>query len=375
MKRLVLLGGGHAHVHVLSALAEPLDSGLSVTLVSPVAVQVYSGMLPGYVAGHYELHECGIDLGPLAARARARVVSSAGVLVDPVRREVTCANGETVPYDVLSIDIGSVPFLGDAVGVDRHATAVRPLEHFVIAWESVLGRAMRGEIRSVTVVGGGAAGLEIAFAMEHRFRTRCGEAAPHVRVLADTPVVLAEYGEGPRERITRLARRRNIGLHPSSRVAEVGAGFVRLRDNIAFQSDATFWVAGAGANPIFRDSGLATDERGFLLVDDGLQSVSHPEIFGAGDCATSRDNPRPKAGVFAVRAGPALAANLRAALAGLPLKPHVTRRRFLALLACGDKRALGIYGPLVFSGRWVWHWKDRIDRRFLARYRLEPPEG
>jgi selenide,water dikinase len=211
--------------------------------------------------------------------------------------------------------------------------------------------------------------------MDHRLRTLLGPGAPHVRVLADTPAVLQEYGERARSRILRLAARRNIGLHPSSRVAEVGPGFVRLRDNIEFRSDATFWVAGAAAHPMFRDSGFRTDNRGFLLVNDFLQSVSHPEVFGAGDCATSQDNPRPKAGVFAVRAGPALVANLRAALAGEPLRPHVTRRRFLALLACGDKRAVGIYGPLVFGGRWVWYWKDRIDRRFLARYRLAPADA
>ncbi len=370
MKRLVLLGGGHAHVHVLHALAQPLDPDLSITLISPVAVQVYSGMLPGYLAGHYDLDECGIDLGPLARRARALVVTSSGALVDPARREVTCANGEVVPYDVLSIDIGSKAFLGDAVGVEQHATPVRPLERFVLAWESLLARARRDEIGSITVVGGGAAGLEIAFAMEYRMRTLRGGDAPHVRVLADTPEVLSEYGEAARGRIQRLAAKRNIGLHPSSRVAEVGPGFVRLRDRIEFRSDATFWVAGAAAHGIFRDSGLRTDERGFLLVNDFLQSVSHPEVFGAGDCATSLDNPRPKAGVFAVRAGPALVQNLRAALAGQPLRDHVTRKRFLALIACGDKHALGIYGSFVFGGRWVWHWKDRIDRRFLARYRV-----
>jgi selenide,water dikinase len=297
-------------------------------------------------------------------------VPSSGVLVNAPRREVTCENGEVVPYDILSVDIGSRAFLGDAAGVEQHATPVRPLERFVLAWERVLERAQRGEIRSISVVGGGAAGLEIAFAMDHRLRTMLGSTATHVRVLADTPVVLAEYGDEARAIIKRLAAKRNIGLHPSSRVAEVGPGFVRLRDNIEFASDATFWVAGAAASPLFRDSGLRTDERGFLLVNDFLQSASQPEIFAAGDCATSLENPRPKAGVFAVRAGPALVTNLRAALAGLPLREHVPRKRFLALIACGDKRALGIYGPLVFAGRWVWHWKDRIDRRFLARYRV-----
>lgn len=370
MKRLVLLGGGHAHVHVLRALGEAPDPAVSVTLVSPVATQIYSGMLPGFIAGHYDLDECGIDLGPLASRAGALVVPSSAVKVDPSRREVTCANGEVVAYDLLSIDVGSATFVGEAVGVGTHATPVRPHERFVLAWDELAGRASRDGIGSVTVVGGGAAGLEIAFAMDHRLRTLRGADAPHVRVLADTPVVLAEQGDAVRARIQHLAAKRNIGLHPSSRVAEVGTGFVRLRDNIEFRSDATFWATGAAAHPFLRESGLRTDERGFLLVNDFLQSLSHPEVFGAGDCATSLENPRPKAGVFAVRAGPALVHNLRAALAGQPLREHVTRKRFLALLACGDKRAIGVYGPLVFGGRWVWHWKDRIDRGFIARYRV-----
>lgn len=369
MKRLVLLGGGHAHVHVLKAIGDALDPTVSVTLVSPVSVQVYSGMVPGFVAGHYGLAECGVDLGPLAAKARALVARSAGALISTGRREVILANGESVPYDLLSIDIGSRPLVGDVVGVERHAVPVRPLETFVTAWEETLGRARRGAVQSVSVVGGGAAGLEIAFAMDHRFRAELGARAPHVRVLTDQPDVLMEYGPGVRERLKRLARKRNVGLHPMSRVAEVGPDFVRLKDNLQFASDATFWVAGAGAPTLFRDSGLETDERGFLLVDDFMQSVSHPEILAAGDCATSRDNPRPKAGVFAVRAGPALAFNLRAKLAGQPLRDHVTRRRFLALISCGDRRAVGVYGPLSFEGRWVWAWKDRIDRAFLARYR------
>ncbi|HRE14223.1 MAG TPA: FAD-dependent oxidoreductase, partial [Usitatibacteraceae bacterium] len=356
---------------VLKAIGEALDPTVSVTLVSPVSVQVYSGMVPGFVAGHYGLAECGVDLGPLAAKARALVARSAGALISTGRREVILANGESVPYDLLSIDIGSRPLVGDVIGVERHAVPVRPLETFVTAWEETLARARRGAVQSVSVVGGGAAGLEIAFAMDHRFRAELGARAPHVRVLTDQPDVLMEYGPGVRERLKRLARKRNVGLHPMSRVAEVGPDFVRLKDNLQFASDATFWVAGAGAHTLFRDSGLETDERGFLLVDDFMQSVSHPDILAAGDCATSRDNPRPKAGVFAVRAGPALAFNLRAKLTGQPLRDHVTRRRFLALISCGDRRAVGVYGPLSFEGRWVWAWKDRIDRAFLARYRAD----
>jgi selenide,water dikinase len=364
----VLLGGGHAHVHVLKAIGDALDPAVSVTLVTPVDRQVYSGMLPGYVAGHYPLEACGIDLLPLAQRARAMVVRSAASLVNPSMREVICANGEVVGYDVLSIDVGAVPFAGAARGVDAHAVVIRPLERFAQGWERVLERARQGAMGSVSVVGGGAGGLELAFAMDHRFRQEAGARAPHVRVLTDARTVVPEYPVAARGRLARLAQRRNIGLHGGSPVTEVGPGFVRVKDAIEFATDATFWVAGAAAPTFLRDSGLATDERGFLAVNDFLQSDSHPEIFGAGDCATNRASPRPKAGVFAVRAGPALAANLMAALKGGPLERHVPSPRFLALVSCGGRYAVGIYGPVSFEGGWVWRWKDRIDRRFVARY-------
>lgn len=368
MRRLVLVGGGHAHVHVLKAIGDALDPTVSVTLVTPVERQVYSGMLPGFVAGHYTLEECGIDLGPLVERARALVVRSSASLVNPAMREVICANGEVVPYDVLSIDVGSRAFTGRVKGVEEHAVVIRPLERFVEGWEKVLARARQGGMNSVSVVGGGAAGLELAFAVENRLRRESGGEAPHVRVLTDARTVVPEYPAGARGRLLRLASRRNIGIHGGSPVTEVGPGYLRLRDAIEFATDATLWVTGAAAPGLLRDSGLQTDDRGFLAVNDFMQSLSHPEVFGAGDCATNLANPRPKAGVFAVRAGPALAANLVAAMKGGPLERYVPSPRYLALVSCGTRYAVGLYGGLSFEGGWVWRWKDRIDRGFVARY-------
>lgn len=373
MRRLVLLGGGHAHVHVLKAIGDALDPAVSVTLVTPTDRQIYSGMLPGYVAGLYPLEACAIDLEALARRARAIVVRSSATLVNPSMREVICANGEVVGYDVLSVDVGAQAFTGNARGVGEHAVAIRPLERFVQGWDRVLARARQGGMNAVSVVGGGAAGLELAFAMDHRFRQEAGAGAPHVRVLTDARTVVPEYSAAVRGRLARLAQRRNIGLHGGSPVTEVGAGYVRVKDAVEFATDATFWVAGAAAPAFLRDSGFATDERGFLGVNDFLQSASHPEVFGAGDCATNRASPRAKAGVFAVRAGPALSANLLAALKGGPLERHVPSARFLALFSCGDRYAVGAYGPASFEGRWVWRWKDRIDRRFVARYSAPAP--
>ena len=371
MKSLVLVGGGHAHVHVLKAIGDALDPTVSVTLVTPVERQVYSGMVPGFVAGHYGLAECGVDLIALARRARAFVVRSSVALVSTAAQEIICTDGRTVPYDVLSLDVGSRPQVGNAKGVAEHAVAVRPLESFVEGWERVLARARERRMNAVSVVGGGAAGIELAFAMDFRLRKEAGDRAPHVRVLTDARSIVPEYGTAVRGRLLRLAQARNIGIHHDSRVAEVGAGFLRVGESIEFATDATFWVGGAAAHEFIRDSGLATDERGFLVVNDFMQSASHPEVFGAGDCATNPQNPRPKAGVYAVRAGPALAVNLFAALHGGLLERHVSSRRFLALVSCGGRYAVGVWGPLSFEGRWVWRWKDRIDRGFVAKYAPE----
>ncbi len=283
-------------------------------------------------------------------------------------KEVICANGTVVPYDVLSIDVGPQPFFAKATGVAEHAIVVRPLENLLAGWERVHQGALAGRVRAVSMVGGGAAGVELALAMQYRLQLAMGAAAPHVRIITDTQAPLPEYSDAVRARLRRVLRKGDVGLHVKSPVAEVGADFVRLAGGNSFASDATFWSAGAGSHAWIAASGLQADARGFLAVNDFMQSISHPEVFGAGDCATSVANPRAKAGVFAVRAGPVLAKNLRAALGGGTLEANVTSPRFLALLATGGRRAIGAWGPLSFEGGWVWRWKDRIDRRFVAKY-------
>jgi selenide,water dikinase len=369
MKRLLLLGGGHAHVHVLREIGAALDPLVSVTLVSPCPRLLYTGMVPGYVAGHYSAEEVSIDLVALAARARARLVPGTAVSVDPDRRAVTCADGSTFDYDVLSCDIGSQLRTAGVPGAQAHAFPVRPMEKLLEGWSRVLEDARRRVVRAVTIVGGGAAGVELAFAMDWRLRRELGDDLSHVRVLTDTPSPLPEFNAGARRLLVSRLQARGIGVHAGIPVAEVGEGFVRLANGNEFASDATFWAGGAAAPGLFRASGLATDERGFLAVDAALRSTSHPGVFGAGDCASVVGEPRAKAGVFAVRAAVPLAANLRAALAAsgayVGWRPQ---RRFLALVSTGDRHAVGSWGPLAFQGRWAWRWKDRIDREFVARF-------
>lgn len=370
VKRLVLLGGGHAHVEVLRSLALDPLADVEVTLVTPHERLLYTGMVPGVIAGHYPLAEAAIDLAALARAAGATVLATTASMVSPAEREVACSDASVLKYDVLSLDVGSAPVMGDAAGVDRHAVVMRPLEGLVRGWADVRARALRGRVKSVTVVGAGAAGVELALAMDYGLRRDLGPESPHVRILTEAPMAVPEFNEGARAKLKRRLARGNIGLHVSGEVSEVGAGFVRLASGLEFASDATFWATGAGAHDWIRQSGFATDKRGFLLVNDFLQSVTFRDVFGAGDCIVQEGNPLPRAGVFAVRAAPRLAANLRAALSGGELERHVTGLRFLALVSTGSKRAVGVWGDLSFQGVLAWRWKDAIDRRFVARYRL-----
>lgn len=367
MKRLVLVGGGHAHIEVLRDLARNPDGAVHAILVTPFPRMIYSAMLPGHIAGHYALEECAIDLAVLAKAARAELRLTRASLVSPDIRKVALADGQVVEYDVLSIDTGPQPVLGDAKGVEQHAYVVRPLERLLQGWNDIYARAARGRINAITIVGGGAAGIELALAMNHRLRSTLEPPHPKVRLISDAAGI--GLPGGARRRLQRRLRREHIDSHVGSGVAEVGPGFVRLKSGNEFVTEATFWVTGAGAQPWIGESGLATDETGFLRVNEFLQSTSHANVFGAGDCVTNPQQPRPRAGVFAVRAAPILAANLRAAMNGAPLRRFAPPRRFLALIGTGDRHAVGIWNGLAWQGRWVWRWKERIDRRFVARYR------
>lgn len=367
MKRLVLLGGGHAHIEVLREFAANPAPGIELSLITPFPRLVYTGMLPGHIAGHYALEDASIDLESLARRAGARLLLTRASLVSPANHEVACEDGTVAGYDALSLDVGASPAIGEARGVERHAVIVRPLERAVQGWQAALEGATRGEVRSITVVGAGAGGIELALAMAWRLRAALGGPLAKVRIVSDAPG--AGLSPGASRRLRARMKRAGIDSHLGSPVAEVGRDYLRLASGIEFATDAVFWATGASAPGWIRDSALATDKRGFLLTNDYLQSVWHANVFGAGDCATQEGRDVPKAGVFAVRAAPFLAANLRAYLEERPLARHIPQRRFLALVSTGERHAVGSWDGLAFQGRWAWRWKDRIDRAFIARYR------
>jgi len=365
MKRLVLLGAGHAHLHVLRSLAGEALASAEVTLVSPHPALVYSGMVPGCVAGHYAAAECRIAIAPLAARAGVRFVQRAAIAVRARERRIELVDGSHLSYDVLSLDIGAVMDRDAIAGAREHALFVRPIEDLESWWQALLVQAPRTPA-SVVIVGGGAAGFELALAMQHRLG-----AQTRLCIVAGGPL-LANHAAGVRRLATRALTHAGIELLERT-CASVDALGVVLADGRRVAGDAMVMAIGASAPAWLRGSGLALDADGFVATGPTLQSTSHAEVFAAGDVASRADAPRPRSGVYAVRAGPPLALNLRRFFAGAALRRYRPQRRALNLLACGERRAILSWGPLAAEGRWAWRWKDRIDRGFVAGFRAQAP--
>lgn len=367
MKRLLLVGGGHAHVHVLAALAASRLAATEVVLVSPYARQIYSGMLPGWIAGQYAIEACALSLDALTRRAGVRFVQASCTGLDLAAQQVRCSNGDSIPFDYASIDCGPVAQALDLQDSAGHALPLRPIEGLVAAWPGLLQRVRQAnrEFR-LAIVGDGAAATELAFAIHARLVAE-GLGQARLTLIGANPAPLAGFPFQLRRQAARLLAGRGIAHQAGRVVVAVRADHVQLDDGSRLAADAALLATGAAAPAWPAASGLATDAGGFIRVDRSLQSLSHPCVFAAGDVAAYADA-RPKSGVFAVRAGPPLAANLRAICGGQALQAWQPQRRALYLLSTGGRHALAAWGGLSASGAWAWRWKDRIDRRFMAQF-------
>ncbi len=358
MKRLVLVGGGHAHALVLRDWIQQPVPGVELVLVSPTRLAHYSGMVPGWLAGLYDFREVCIDVASLAHAAAARFVEDEVTAMDAGQRSIRLRRHDALRYDIVSLNIGSTLY----PPTDRPGDwlSMRPLNRLQASWDALLARLPRDARapRRVVAAGAGPAGVESVLAVLARLRTH----QPQARwdgLLLSRDDVLPTHAPAVR----RAARRV---------LAAAGVQVQTGVDALAFEprdTDLVLWATGAQAHRWPSQSDLACDTQGFVRIDPTLRSTSHPNVFAVGDCASWSTTPLPKAGVIPVRQGPVLTRNLRAALTGrgddATLEPYRPQHRHLALLATGDGRAIASWGPLTATGAWVWRWKDHIDRRFM----------
>jgi pyridine nucleotide-disulfide oxidoreductase family protein len=341
VKRILLVGGGHAHLAVLRSLGKEPLHGARFALVTPRAKQLYSGMLPGVVAGHYRRHEAEIDLARLAEAAYAEFIEGEVAKLDHERKVAALADGSELEYDLVSLNVGSLverPFPGAGL-----ALAAKPFDVF-------FEKLRTTKLNRVAIAGAGAAGAELAMALRYR-----GAAV----TLYSEKAELSPPGLEP------VLRGMGVDLRPGMAVTAIEPGPQVIAGTSRQEFDLVILTTGAAPQPWLRGGGLACDERGFVLVDDTLRSVSHPDVFAAGDCATLRSAAVPKSGVYALREGETLALSFRQVVQGQPPAVYRPQRHALLLLSCGRRYAIAQRGDWTAEGRWVWWWKDRIDRHWI----------
>jgi selenide, water dikinase len=363
---IVLVGGGHAHVAVLKMYGMKPEPGVRLTLIARDSFTPYSGMIPGYIAGHYSHAECHIDLGPLCRFANARLIHAEAIGLDPASKTVAVRGRPPLRFDIVSVDIGAATATKSIPGAEEFGLPVKPLDRFLerlAQAEPALPEGAR-----VTVVGGGAGGSELVMALQHRLKAL----SPQVTLVTDTHDPLPTYSVAVRERLQAAFMKKGIQVLTGRAVSAVTRGALEIADGTTLLSELTVLATGSQPATWLDATGLALDEGGFIAVGEALESVSHPGIFAAGDIASFRPQPLPKAGVYAVRQGPALATNLRRTAGKRTLKPFRPQHRFLSLLSCGGKSAIASYGAVALSGNWVWRWKNSIDQRWMRKYRELP---
>ena len=365
MKTVVLVGGGHAHLSVLRQFSRHRAklARHKVVFVTPSTTQFYSGMLPSYMAGHYDVSDCQIALEPLAAAAGAELVLASVAALDADEKRLVLDTGETVSYDVVSLNTGSETNVAGLEMSGDKLLAVKPLATFFHSWPRVASEAALKPTYRLIVIGGGVAAVELALAARHAL-------SPITRV--EVELIIPERGmlslanASLRDRVRAYLDRAGVAIRQGPGVAtSTGLG---IADGQIITADRFIAATGARAPRWVSKSGLEVDAAGFIAVDDHHRSRSHATVYAVGDICSRRDVVMERSGVHAVYAGPVVGANVLAELSIGTSMTYAPPRRPLYILACGPRYAIAAWGSWSAEGRWVWYWKDMIDRGFIRRF-------
>ncbi|HEY9781675.1 MAG TPA: selenide, water dikinase SelD [Leptolyngbyaceae cyanobacterium] len=384
VKDLVLIGGGHSHAIVLRMFGMKPLPGVRITLITAASDTPYSGMLPGHIAGFYTHDECHIDLRSLASFAQAQIYIDRVTGLDLTNKKVLCANRPPVSFDLLSIDIGSTPAQISVPGATEYTIPAKPVAQLLTHWYQLVEQVKQNPQKPIClgIVGGGAGGVELTLSMQSHLQQILKAAQQRIENLEihlfhRGAFLMPDYNSWVRHRFQEILNQHGVHLHLQETVGEIRSHktslLINCESGLKVECDRIFWVTQASAPEWIEASGLATDPDGFIQIDERLQSISHPEIFAAGDIATIVNHPRPKAGVFAVRQGKPLFSNLRRTLLGKLLQPYQPQKQYLSLIGTGDGSAIAAWGAFGFgSSHQLWRWKDFIDRKFMERFKNLP---
>ena len=360
MTALLLIGGGHAHVTALRWLKQNPQSHLTITLLTPDSRSVYSGMVPGFVAGHFAREEVEIDLAGLCRDTGTVLVEEAASHLDVDSQFVTTGSGRQIPYDLASIDVGIVSQPPTASNYPD-SIAVKPMAGFLDHWEAISGAT---GAKDIAIIGAGLGGVELALSVQHALKSTSGAQAKTVSLIERNKTILPHAASSLRQHLRKRLVQAGISILESAEPASWQDNVLHLTDSHSIKADHVFWVAGAAPYDWLSSSELQAEEA-FPLVHASLQSVSHPNVFIAGDTARFEDKHISRAGVYAVRQGPILMRNLAARAKGDPLETYSPQKDYMKLVSLGSKDAVAEKWGVTLSLPGLWTLKRKIDQAFV----------
>ena len=381
-KRLVLVGGGHAHAQVIRALNKASrPDHLDVTLVDVQESASYSGMVPGCIAGTYTPEDTLLHLKPLAKWAGIDFCHDRVIDIDFDRNLIHLDNlHDPIPFDCVSLDIGSKSRgLDECPGAKKYTIPTRPIADLVhrLNQESELLIEKPHDVHAV-VIGGGVAGIELSMNVMTRFQKSVGaNNRVYVTVLDSGSEFMPSETSLNRQALWKSLKERGIEVKFDASVEQVKEHSVVLSTGAEVPFTHCIWATGAGSHDLawrLQKRGVSVSEHGWIKVDKNLHSISQDRLFAAGDCCTIEGLPNgspPKAGVYAVRSGPVLIENLVRYLEEKPLKEYTPQDDFLKLMVRGDGTAIGFRFGIPIAGKWVMKLKDTIDKSFMDLFREE----
>ena len=375
---VVLLGIGHTHAHLVKQWAMHPIRDVNLICVTDYLTATYSGMLPGVLAGDYTPEQMQIDLVKLLSAAKVQWIQDELDSVNRASGVLGFKSGRQVRYDLLSVGVGSRPHLVEQKSSESiPVVSIKPMQSFLERIEAGLRQAQsrrngRSQIR-IDVVGGGLGSVEVVVclrsflqrfgweATDYRLRLISGSEAPPVGCLPKT-----------RARIVRVFKELDIDLLPAAKLVAIDGDQLILDNGQRETSDLVIYLAAGHAAPVTALFDVPKDDRGCLLTNRRLECVQDPRIWAGGDCGSIQGLHVPKAGVYAVRQGPVMWANLERWAAGQPLQDYKPQHDFLKLINLGGRQAIGEWRGFSFQGHWVWKLKDYIDTNFMKMYQNLP---
>ena len=384
-KSLVLVGGGHANIQViksLSTLSSKIKSKLNIILVDKYDSSTYSGMIPGCVSKLYKPHEACIPFQPIANYAGIQFIQDEVIDIQSNYIQLLKSK-KRIDFDCLSLDLGStVRGINEIPGVKEHTIPTRPINNLISRIEEaeIVMKNNKHQHYSLVVVGGGFAGIEMALTLRNRWKDHF----PSLEVTlinADTQLLSSE-SLSCRNFMNQRLKENNINILNSTLVSKITEDGIEIRNKNDLPENGQqklsythcIWATGAAphtnlTNTLLQSSILSLDPKGWIKVHSTFQSTSYPNIFAAGDCCSMHQYPNtPKAGVYAVRAGPILHQNILSYIFHQDselLQSYKPQSDFLKLINIGDGTAIGFRFNLYFYGKWVMALKDYIDRTFI----------